>query len=103
MPPEKKEITCSSTCYARPSFRKRQEIELFLPEKLKNVIKTKKSIIPPYPVSRIYVLVTQGAQERRRRLVNRRVGTGGPITTLISAIADMEVIYGAEALGGSCR
>jgi len=97
----------------RPSFRKRQEIELFPPEKLKNAIKIKtmiiplkglkNSLIPPYLVSHIYVLDTQGAQERRRRLVDRRAGAGGPIATLIHAIADMEVVYGAEALGGSCR
>jgi hypothetical protein len=42
-------------------------------------------------------------RRRRRRLVDRRAGIGGPIATFVYAIADMEVVYGAEALGGSCR
>jgi hypothetical protein len=42
-------------------------------------------------------------RERRRRLIDRRAGTGGAIATFIYAIANMEVVYGTEALGGSCR
>jgi hypothetical protein len=97
-------------------FAKDRKIELFPPEKLKNAIKIKDRLILPYLTSLSlssesvgsssyyrYVFDTQGAQERKRRLVNRRAGTGGAIAMFVYAIVDMEVVYGAEALGGSCR
>jgi hypothetical protein len=44
MPPKKKRSRGPPRATHRPSFRKRQEIELFLPKKLKNAIKIKKSV-----------------------------------------------------------
>ena len=80
MPPKKKRSRGPPRATHRPSFRKRQEIELFPPEKLKNAIKIRtmmkiKKSVCFYPIQ---PLRPDPVNLGHRHTVNTYSGHGNP-------------------------